>query len=188
MNGKIIKLMGCSGAGKTTAARSLLDMAKDVNVYKDVRGKDEAYSTRHVGLDEPVTLLGNYRGANCGGMDTVGSAKEAIALVGKYAPLGHVVHEGLLQSTYYGAMGTDSLQYGDRYIYALIDTPIELCLERVVKRREANGSTNKFNPQLTRDKHVSVKRAWETARSRGHICVLLDHSQSMYPQLMELLK
>jgi len=185
---KIIKIMGCSGAGKTTAARSILDTSHDSLALRNANGKDEAYSTLHQGVSGPVYLLGNYRGANCGGMDTIGSAAEAIRLVGKYASLGHVVHEGLLQSTYYGAMGTDSLQYGDRYVYALLDTPIELCLERVVQRREANGSTNKFNPQLTRDKHVSVKRAWETARSRGHICVVLDHTQSMYPQLMELLK
>lgn len=185
---KIIKIMGCSGAGKTTAARSILDMAGDVYAQPNGRGKDEAYQTRQEGVPSPVILLGNYRGANCGGMDTVGSAAEAIALVAKYAQHGHVIHEGLLQSTYYGAMGTDSLQYGDRYIYAILDTPIELCLERVVHRREVNGSTNKFNPQLTRDKHASVKRAWDTARSRGHVCVVLDHKESMYPQLMELLK
>lgn len=186
---KIIKIMGCSGAGKTTAARSVLDMATEANIaYKNAKGKDEAYDTVQKGIGPSVILLGNYRGANCGGMDTVGSAAEAIAMVAKYAPVGHVIHEGLLQSTYYGAMGTDSLQYGDRYIYAMLDTPIELCLERVVQRREANGSTNKFNPQLTRDKHASVTRAWETARSRGHTCVVLDHTASMYPQLMELLK
>lgn len=185
---KIIKIMGCSGAGKTTAARSILDMALDMTAVTNPKGKDEAYITRQAGVASPVSLLGNYRGANCGGMDTVSSAAEAIRLVGVYAPCGHVIHEGLLQSTYYGAMGTDSLQYGDRYIYALLDTPIELCLDRVVARREANGSTNKFNPQLTRDKHESVKRAWDTAKSRGHTCVVLDHTASMYPQLMELLR
>lgn len=185
---KIIKIMGCSGAGKTTAARSILDMATHVNVCRNQKGKDEAYDTDQPSVPAPVILLGNYRGANCGGMDTVDSAVEAIRLVNQYASLGHVVHEGLLQSTYYGKMGTDSLQYGDRYIYAILDTPIELCLERVVHRREINGSTNKFNPQLTRDKHASVQRAWDTARSRGHRCVVLDHTASMYPQLMELLK
>lgn len=185
---KIIKIMGCSGAGKTTAARALLDMAEATDVVKNQKDKDEAYITTQPSVPSPVILLGNYRGANCGGMDTVDSAAEAIRLVGHYAPLGHVVHEGLLQSTYYGKMGTDSLQYGDRYIYAILNTPIEVCLQRVVQRREANGSTNKFNPQLTRDKHASVQRAWETARSRGHRCVVLDYQESMYPQLVELLK
>lgn len=185
---KIIKIMGCSGAGKTTAARSILDMAAATDVIKNQKDKDEAYITNQAAIPSPVILLGNYRGANCGGMDTVDSAAEAIRLVGEYAPLGHVIHEGLLQSTYYGKMGTDSLQYGDRYIYAILDTPIDLCLERVVHRREVNGSTNKFNPQLTRDKHASVQRAWETARSRGHRCVVIKHGESIYPQLMELLK
>ncbi len=180
--------MGCSGAGKTTAARSVLDMGEVFLTFTNNKKKDEAYFSYQKGVAGDVILLGDYRGANCGGMDTVDSAAEAIRLVGHYAPRGHVIHEGLLQSTYYGKMGTDSLQYGGRYIYAILDTPIELCLERVVHRREVNGSTNKFNPQLTRDKHASVQRAWDTARSRGHTCVVLDHTASMYPQLMELLK
>lgn len=185
---KIIKIMGCSGAGKTTAARSILDMAITCNTYRDLKGKPEAYETGQKGVASPVMLLGNYSGANCGGMDTVGSAAEAIGLVHQYYQMGHVVHEGLLQSTYYGKMGTDSLQYGENYIYALLTTPIELCLDRVVLRRQENGSTNKFNPQLTRDKHESVRRAWENARDRGHTCVLINHTESIYPQLMELLK
>lgn len=185
---KIIKIMGCSGAGKTTAARSILDMATNVEVFKNAKGKDEAYVTFQNGITDPVILLGNYRGANCGGMDTVGSAREAIELVHRYAPSGHVIHEGLLQSTYYGAMGTDSLSFGANYVYAILDTPIELCLERVIARREANGSTNKFNPQLTRDKHAQVQRAWDTAYSRDHTCVVIDHTKSIYPQLMEILK
>jgi hypothetical protein len=185
---KIIKIMGCSGAGKTTAARSLLDLAEHIVPSTTPKGKDEAYITKHVGVPSPVILLGNYRGANCGGMDTVDSASEAIDMVRRYHDKGHVVHEGLLQSTYYGKMGTDSQAYGLNYIYARINTPIEVCLDRVVHRREVNGSTNKFNPQLTRDKHAQVQRAWETARSKGHTVATLYWDESMYPQLLELLK
>ena len=183
----ILKLMGCSGAGKTTAARTLLSHATSVIPILGLK-KEEGYETVQPGINSSVFLLGNYRGANCGGMDTVSSAAEAIAMVAEFAPQGHVVHEGLLQSTYYGKMGTDSQRYGADYIYVLLDTPIEVCLDRVVARREANGSTNKFNPQLTRDKHAQVRRAWETAAGHGHRTAVLYWDEPIYPQLLELLK
>jgi adenylate kinase family enzyme len=186
----ILKIHGCSGAGKTTAVRELMK-ASQVNKVVSVKGtalKTEGYSLTRPDIELPIFVLGSYDN-NCGGMDTVSSAKEAMSLVHKYFQLGHVVHEGLLQSTYYGAMGTDSLQYGDEYIYVFLDTPIELCLERVVARREANGSTNKFNPQLTRDKYDTIERLrLRLLNSTPHKVAVLHHDQPMLPQLLGLLK
>lgn len=191
MNGKIIKIHGCSGAGKTTAVRSLFDMAEDAEKIRNQYEKVEAYKLKLAGVVAPVFVLGSYEN-NCGGMDTVGSANEAILLVHEYESQGHVIHEGLLQSTYYGAMGKDSQRYGDRYIYAFLDTPIELCLQRVVARREANGSKNKFNPELTREKHRTIENLQRKllAQEFGvfHAVKVLDHTQSMYPQILEMLK
>lgn len=192
MNGKIIKIHGCSGAGKTTAVRSLLELAEEAStIYSADTGKPEAYKLKLKEIAAPVFVLGNY-GNNCGGMDTVGSAAEAIRLVHIYESQGHVIHEGLLQSTYYGAMGKDSQRYGDRYIYAFLDTPIEVCLARVVARREKNGSKNKFNPELTREKHATIQ-ALEGKLLRQevgfhHKVRVLLHGESMYPQLVGLLK
>lgn len=191
MNGKIIKIHGCSGAGKTTAVRSLFDMAEDAEKIRNQYEKVEAYKLKLAGVVAPVFVLGSYEN-NCGGMDTVGSANEAILLVHEYESQGHVIHEGLLQSTYYGAMGKDSQRYGDRYIYAFLDTPVELCLQRVVARREANGSKNKFNPELTREKHDTIEKLMmKLAREQVgflHAVKVLDHTQSMYPQILEMLK
>lgn len=186
MTTKIIKIHGCSGAGKTTAARTL--MANSISTQKcyNAARKVEAYKLELLTVEAPVYLLGSYDN-NCGGMDTVSSAAAAMELVQKYSNVGHVVHEGLLQSTYYGAMGTDSKRYGDRYIYAFLDTPIELCLERVVARREAMGSTNKFNPQLTRDKHATIERLKKRLVHMGHMVAKIYHDQPYYPQLLGLL-
>lgn len=192
MNGKIIKIHGCSGAGKTTAVRSLMDMAEDAEkLWTPDQKKVEAYKLKLAGIVAPVFVLGSYEN-NCGGMDTVGSAKEAIMLVHQYESIGHVVHEGLLQSTYYGAMGKDSQRYGDRYIYAFLDTPIEICLQRVVARREANGSKNKFNPELTREKHRTIQNLMDKLMNGDvgfiHKVRMLKFSESMYPQILEMLK
>jgi hypothetical protein len=192
MNGKIIKIHGCSGAGKTTAVRSLLEMAESaVKLYDGSDQKVEAYQLKLAGVVAPVFVLGSYEN-NCGGMDTVGDAEEAMLLVHNYESQGHVIHEGLLQSTYYGAMGKDSQRYGDRYIYAFLDTPLELCLERVVARRAKNGSKNKFNPELTADKHRTIanlqRKLLEQKMGVFHAVKVLDHTQAMYPQLVEMLK
>lgn len=181
---KIIKIHGCSGAGKTTAVRQLMNALGAVPRVEG--GKIEAYC-----VFDNTYVLGSYENT-CGGMDTVGSAEEVMKLVDKYAALGNVIFEGLLQSTYYGAMGVHSQKYGDRYVYAFLDTPIELCLERVVARRAASGRNNKFNPQLTRDKHATIV-ALEQKLLAGrvgffHKVARLYHELPMAAQIEELLK
>jgi adenylate kinase family enzyme len=180
----IIKIHGCSGAGKTTAVRELLEYPRDV-IF--VSSKIEAYQVWPPGK-KFTHVLGSYANT-CGGMDTVSDAGKVIALVDKYAPLGNVVFEGLLQSTYYGKMGAASVPYGDKYIYAFLDTPIELCLERVVARRAASGRNNKFNPELTRIKHDTIRALQIKLHLQGlHRVVTLKHDQPLTPQLMELLE
>lgn len=86
-------------------------------------------------------------------------------------------------------MGEHSRQYGDKYVYAFLDTPIELCLERVVARRAASGRNNKFNPQLTRDKHETIAALQRKLVLQGfHRVVMLRHDQPIVPQLLEILK
>jgi len=181
----IVKLHGCSGAGKTTAVRQLMDYCSGITSLRNTAGKIEAYCLEGL-TEKPIYVLGSYEN-NCGGVDTVSSAEQVMRLVDFYAKLGHVVFEGLLQSTYYGAMGTHSLQYGQDYVYAFLDTPIETCLERVEARRAAQGSTNKFNPQLTRDKHQTIVRLQKRVTGMGHRTITLDHEGDLRTQLLRLL-
>lgn len=183
MDYKIVKIHGCSGAGKTTLVREILRLAGNVYPIRGTSDKVEAY--RCV-FNDPVYVLGSYEN-NCGGMDTVSSADAAMRLVHAYSNQGHVIHEGLLQSTYYGKMGTDSKQYGDRYIYAFMDTDVETCIERVAARRAVNGSKNKFNPQLTRDKHSTIERLRMRLPSMGHTPVVLHGGSSCADQVLKLL-
>lgn len=178
----IVKIHGCSGAGKTTAVRELMKTALGMHTIRV--NKIEAYSLLFPGK-KMTHVLGSYENT-CGGMDTVGSAAEVIELVDRYSSLGNVVFEGLLQSTYYGKMGERSQKYGDKYIYAFLDTPIELCLERVVARRAVSGRNNKFNPQLTRDKHATIESLHDKLIHWNHRVVTLKHDQPLSPQLMEL--
>jgi hypothetical protein len=180
-----MKIHGCSGAGKTTAVRQLMQRYSEIHPLRNAKGKIEAYQL--VGLtDKPIYVLGSYEN-NCGGMDTVGSAKQVMDLLDFYSKLGHVVFEGLLQSTYYGAMGTHSLHWGQDYIYAFLDTPIEKCIMRVEDRRAAQGSTNKFNPQLTRDKHTTILRLRKKVAGMGHKTIDLDHNGDLSTSILRAL-
>ena len=187
MSYKIVKLHGCSGAGKTTVARALIASAVSVTVITpEGAKKPEAYVCQFPETSDPIIVLGSYQN-NCGGMDSVPKAETAIAMVKYYHPLGHVFHEGLLQSTYYGAMGIDSQQYGDDYIYAFLDTPILTCLERVTHRRDVQQSKNKFNPQLTVDKYNTIMALKEKLIRKGdHRVVSFHHDKDPVGQLKAL--
>jgi thymidylate kinase len=176
---KIIKIHGCSGSGKSTAVRSLMK-DKPMPII-GMNGKVEAMR-----LGPDLFTLGSYEQA-CGGVDTIDSADTVIKLIEKYYVLGNIVFEGLLQSTYYGRMGQHSVPYGDKYIYAFLDTPIDLCLERVIARRASSGRNNKFNPDLTRDKHKTIDAIRRKLEGGTHRVVVLKHDQPMAPQLLELL-
>lgn len=186
MTYRILKIHGCSGAGKTTIARQLMEASETVSIVEKHNGKHEAYMCQFPAIPTPIIILGSYKN-NCGGMDTVSSAREAIKLVKFYHDVGHVIHEGLLQSTYYGAMGVDSKQYGDAYIYGFLDTPLETCLRRVIARREANNTKNKFNPQLTADKFHTIAALKEKLPRLGHKVVTIHHDVMMVPQVLTIL-
>lgn len=155
---KVIKLHGCSGAGKTTVARALMTASDKVTVVTPDNGKPEAYVCDITGLNYPLAILGSYQ-ANCGGMDTYSSnADKIIELIEAYRDECHVLFEGLLLSTYHGGVGKHLMQYKDDYILAFMDTPLVTCLERIVKRRESQGTKSKFNPDNTRDKFITIER------------------------------
>lgn len=186
----ILKLHGCSGAGKTTAVRTLIDNAATIDYIHEInnRRKIIGYRLDLLDLKLPVFLLGGYEN-NCGGVDTVGTAQEVMDMIDKYQGDGHVVHEGLLQSTYYGAMGEHSKRYAQRYIYAFLDTPLNVCLDRVVARRATNESKNKFNPELTRNKWNTIKRLQNRLTKEGeHKVATINYEKDQYLQLISLLE
>lgn len=183
----ILKIHGCSGAGKTTAARTLLSHAASVQTSHTPTGRPSVYRMEIPDFDRPVFLLGDYS-ANCGGVDTVDDYREVLRLLDKFAPHGHVVFEGLLQSTYYGKMGEHSLQYGGDYIYAFLDTPLQTCLGRVAERRREKGTTSKWDPSITQEKYYNVWRLHAKLRdTTKHNVTILDTDLPMFPQLKGLL-
>ena len=153
----IIKLHGTSGSGKTTVARELM---KDADLVRTILNpasrKPEAYEVRWL-YKNPLFILGPYT-ATCGGLDSLSDVNDHIRLLQHYAEIGHVFYEGLLGSEYYGRIGKVSEQFGDRHIFAFLDTPIEVCLARVQARRLARGNTKPLNPANTVGRVAKIQR------------------------------
>lgn len=168
----IVKLHGTSGAGKSTVAWRFLKQ----HAWEPCQTEHgRAYKLIVPDFSKPLYILGKYE-TQCGGCDTL-NADQQIELLHQYAPLGHVLYEGLLASEYYGRLGTASEPYGDDHVFAFLDTPIEVCIERVKARRLAAGNTKPLNEENTRGrikKIEALKRKLQTMYKRR--VVTIDHN------------
>lgn len=190
MGNRVLKLHGCSGAGKTTVMRSYMQSADRMHeITLDGAKRPEAYVLEFdEWKDDPVIILGSYKN-NCGGMDSFPSdAPSIIKAIEHYRELGHVMFEGLLLSTYFGAVGKYMDSLGDDAIFAFMDTPIITCLERVTHRRDVQQSKNKFNPQNTIDKYNTIEHLKNKCVQNGHRVVTIKHDQDPVVQLNVLLR
>lgn len=185
---KIIKLHGCSGAGKTTVARAVMASASTVHsVTPDGAKRPEAYCCIWNDQPAPLIILGSYEN-NCGGMDSYPSdAESIIRLIDEYHSVGHILMEGLLMSTYYGAVGKHLETMGDDAIFAFLDTPILTCLERITHRRDVMKSKNKFNPQNTIDKYNTIAQLKKKCEQNGRRVVTFKYDADPVGQVRSLI-
>lgn len=148
----IVSLRGTHGSGKSTVANKIISKYGGAGVWGTSR-KAEAYQ---VDLPDgwPLFIIGDYS-TPCGGCDGIQPYSDIWPLVAKYAELGHVLFEGALVSTTYGSIGVESERYHDNFVFAFMDTPLELCVERVNARRAAKGK-----PPLGDNKNIEAK--WHT--------------------------
>jgi len=153
----IIKLHGTSGAGKTTIVREIMKQGQSQPLLNNANRKIEAYKVYLPYLKSPLYVLGPYT-AVCGGMDSLSDVNDHMRLLNTYAHLGYVIYEGLLSSEYYGRLGIASEAYGNRHIFVFLDTPIDVCLDRVTARRVAKGNMKPLNPDNTVGRIKKIER------------------------------
>jgi ABC-type dipeptide/oligopeptide/nickel transport system ATPase component len=153
----LVKLHGTSGSGKSTIARQLIALDPKPILQKNGKGKIESYYILIPHSIKPLYVLGDYSN-QCGGMDGVSPTERQMDLIEDHAYRGHVFYEGLLGSEYYGKVGEYTLKFGDDHIFAFLDTPLDLCLERVQKRRDERGDFREFNPDNTIGRVKKIER------------------------------
>lgn len=186
----VVKIGGCNGSGKTSLVRAL--MGDDWKVTMGPRNRPVAYHYRYNEATRLI-LLGSYQNV-CGGMDTISDKEDRLRLIKKYAAKREniVFFEGLITGKTYGAIGdySDTPAQKGRWIYAFMDTPFEVCVERVLARRLAAAKDKgkeplPFDPERTmRPTFRAVESVQRKAREQGHKIHIINHEER--PQLAAL--
>ena len=171
----MVNVRGPNGSGKSTVAHALLSVG-------EASGMNPAGVPSTL-TKEGVAVIGPYR-TQCGGLDAVktqAQARNAVlgaaALVGGRGDRG-VLAEGVIVSTIYGPwleVARSIEEMGGRYVWAFLDTPLEVCLERIQAR---NGGKPVKADQITA-KHDLMRRIADKARADGQTVVQVPYANAV---------
>jgi hypothetical protein len=180
----IITIKGTNGSGKSSVVRALIDHLGKVATLR-FHNKDAGYRCRYG--DGALFVLGKYKSA-CGGLDSSfsykGAADDVMICLDALAAKGHVVCEGIIAVNYYGfgrvtRFVSEQKAKGNHVIFARLDTPVELCVERVQRRRRLGGNYRPFNSEHLLHKHEALLRMQEKLREAGHDARVLPHEDPL---------
>src|SRR5690242_7858549 len=159
----IINIRGTNGSGKSTLVTSLMRTYGTVSL--EVEGKAIGYYSNSLS----AYFVGRYATA-CGGCDTIKTQAETKQRVADWSQSGDVIFEGILVSTIFGPWLEFSKNHGGM-IWAFLDTPLELCLERIQIR---NGGKPIKTDQV-KAKWEGMLRIADKARTAGERVIVIDH-------------
>lgn len=178
----IINVRGTHGSGKSTIMTQFISRynAEPVGPAK----KPDGYRAETPwGI---VHVVGSYK-TQCGGCDAIQPYAKIWPRVVDYSHEGHVLFEGALVSNSYGNIGKDSEEYGDDFVFAFLDTPLETCISRILQRRQERGNNKPFDPNKSVVRIFnSNQRVMEKAKEKGRRVVVLNHKKPMV-QILGLL-
>lgn len=185
----ILNIRGTSGSGKSHIAFEFLKrFPHEALTDKDGKVKGYRVDTSSAGLIYDVFILGKYSTV-CGGLDGVPTQIMAGELAIKaHAIGGHVLAEGLLASAA-GPKGafTDAIYQTGAAIFGILDTPLQVCLDRVRARRAAKGNEKPFNEKNTRDKWTQVHSTAKALDKLGYDVRPIDHTKA-FEDVMAIFK
>lgn len=168
MKNQIINIRGCNGSGKTTVVRRFLDRLPGEPLGgKPGRPAGYGVDATEWGITRPVYIVGSYENT-CGGTDGIKTQEEIVDRVQRAYGAGHVLVEGLLMSKSSDGGVTAPALRDLGGIFAFLDTPWEVCLERVLVRRAAAGNDKPFDPDKTmRSAYEQCHRSAELLTAAG---------------------
>lgn len=190
MSNAIIRIAGTFGSGKTTAARSFMTLYPTIPHKLGLEAlKVIAYECdlSSVGIKTPVFLIGSYENV-CGGTDGISSQEEVANRVMHYHRRGHVIYEGaLVSSAGENGIVTKTVHTTGCDVYAFLDTPKLVCVERVKQRRRNAGNDKPFDHTNLVSKYSSVVRVYKNLTELGYDTRVLNHKDP-HPKLLEIIK
>lgn len=186
----ILRVAGTFGSGKTTSVRKFITDYPSEELTNSTTGKIMGYKVNLYleGVKTPLFIIGKYDNV-CGGCDAINTQDEAADRILKAHKFGHVLYEGALVSAsgLNGAV-TKAVHPTGCDVYAFLDTPQELCIERVKGRRAAAGNEKPFDPKNLIDKFESVVNCYKNLKNAGDYDVrLIDHTDA-HNQLFKIIK
>lgn len=187
--GTVYNIRGTNGSGKSTLARAftgpptfdvLSGRPVELNSYEAPTHRDPKRRKRAEGFIVEhdrigcIGIVGSYVTA-CGGMDAMPNfevCQTAIGYLLEFENCRHVIAEGILASTVYGSWGkfaSDLSSLGHAMTFCYLDTPLEVCLERIKARQRAAGKEREIKEQLVRDKFTAIRSTRDKVLSAGHV-------------------
>lgn len=198
----IYNIRGTNGSGKSTLARAFIaekPSPVDLTWYDAPTKKDpqrrksvEGYVSPHLLPGVDVLVVGSYKTA-CGGLDAVpnfdttfNALNGAVNLCRGYGRAEHqaVVAEGVLASTVWGSWGDyaeaaiESDGCDVNFAFCYLDTPLEVCLERIRGRQEAAGKVRDIKTELVADKIKAIAATRRKAIEAGHLVYDLPYESA----------
>lgn len=184
----LINIRGTNGSGKTTLARSFQEGGSIVHLTSYQKQLKHGFKNKEVtGVVNTIPVIGrvicvgSYAQAQ-GGLDTIPSfdlQMEAVRMaLGKAE---HVICEGILASTVAGSWLKFFRELADRGTHTLVgylDTPVEVCLERIRGRQERAGKVRDIKEELVRDKVKAIEATRDKFTRAGIDTVTLHHGEA----------
>lgn len=174
----ILDIRGTHGSGKSWVVHRLLAEYEHRDFVEPAHGV--------TGYHLPAVdcgVVGRYE-RTCGGCDGIKTQDEVCRRVREYARMfRHVILEGILVAhtfSRYHALATEMEAAGHPYYFVFLNTPLRVCVARVVGRRLKAGNEKPLNKDnLVRDWH----RIWERLRlevaQAGHRVAVADYRDPM---------
>jgi hypothetical protein len=200
----IINIRGTSGSGKSTLMRTFIDRFKlepadgtpTINQYFDNnanrrRIKEYGYwsKTAVPRIDKVrsksmgLAIVGDYEN-DCGGCDgvtTKGAAQDEIQDRIDYFDRTnrHVLFEGLLISHIYGRYKEMALEKPPgHFVFAGMDTPLELCKQQINERRAKSGKPPLVDHRNTIMMYEDVLKVEQKCKADNLTFIWIDHTRA----------
>jgi cytidylate kinase len=148
---KIYDIRGTHGSGKSTIAKQLIDEHGGLEIV----GNPLTYAGNPtiLGYHIPkfnLVVLGRYK-TQCGGCDGIKTQSEIKARISHYEEQGrNVLLEGILVAHTYGPW--NEFASGRDWRFRFLDTPLDVCIDRVNARRAEKGKPPLEDPKnIVRD-------------------------------------
>lgn len=180
----ILNIRGTHGSGKSTIALQLLKKFEHEALGSGKR--PEGYRIWMPKVSGAALFLVGPYATQCGGCDAIQPYALIWPRVLQYARRGHVLFEGALVSSSVGEIGRAMARRKD-CVVGFMDTPLEECIRRIERRREARGDNRQLNPHNTTVKFQAVERSRPKLEELGLRCVTLRH-KSAVQQVLKLFK